>query len=200
MSHHPPPPLGHLAVRFARHGATAANLAGLRCGGDLDLPLSEVGREQARQLGQRLAHEAPRHSANAVGLIVTSDLQRTRETAALIADALGGVPVVVLPAWGERRLGDWNLRTVFETQTAMLAGETPPGGEPDDDFIQRISGAAQDLASLLVWRPLLVGSRGVARALGQLCHQPGRLALGNGALCTFDLTALLRRETEWETS
>ena len=31
------------AVLFVRHGSTAPNLAGLRCGGDLDSPLTELG-------------------------------------------------------------------------------------------------------------------------------------------------------------
>lgn len=38
---------------FVRHGATAPNEAELRCGGDLDVPLSELGRAQAREAGDR---------------------------------------------------------------------------------------------------------------------------------------------------
>ena len=34
-------------LRFVRHGATHANSAGLRCGGDLDLPMTALGHEQA---------------------------------------------------------------------------------------------------------------------------------------------------------
>ena len=40
-------------LRCLRHGATVANLLGLRCSGDLDLPLAEVGRTQAVEAARR---------------------------------------------------------------------------------------------------------------------------------------------------
>src|SRR5437764_11145661 len=39
---------------FVRHGATQANIAELRCGGDLDVPLIELGRCQAVATAQRI--------------------------------------------------------------------------------------------------------------------------------------------------
>ena len=48
---------------FMRHGATAPNAAGLRCGGDVDLPLTDLGHRQAVQAAQRLAGAAARASA-----------------------------------------------------------------------------------------------------------------------------------------
>jgi broad specificity phosphatase PhoE len=56
-----------------RHGRTAWNLAG-RVQGQTDVPLDQVGREQARQAAARLASLRPNR-------IVTSDLARARETA-----------------------------------------------------------------------------------------------------------------------
>jgi len=41
-------------LHFVRHGATAANLVGLRCGGDIDLPLTDTGRRQALSAGRAL--------------------------------------------------------------------------------------------------------------------------------------------------
>lgn len=182
-------------VHFVRHGATAPNLAGLRCGGDLDPPMAEEGRRQVEGLAWQLATLAV-----PVGVIVTSDLRRTRDTAALIAATLGGVPVLVQPAWAERRLGRWNLQPIDDTQEALLAGQTPPGGESNADFTRRISQAALGLAPLLARRPLLVGSKGVARVLGEICGLPDRVALDNCAMCRFDLTAVLNCEPAWETS
>ena len=111
-----PDPEAVLPLRFVRHGATAPNQAGLRCGGDLDVPLVELGRRQADDAGVRIARLRPR-----VGLIVTSDMLRTRETAALIAKHLPGVPILVEPGFAERRLGGWNLRSVNETQPWLKA-------------------------------------------------------------------------------
>ncbi len=176
-------------LHFVRHGATAANLAGLRCGGDLDLPLTETGRRQAQQAGQALLALQPANGH--IAHIVTSDLQRTRETAALIAGVLGSswaLPALwVEPAFAERRLGDWNLKPLAETEAALRAGQVPPGGESDAEFQHRIRGALARIAPLLGQPVLLVGSKGVARVLGLLCGVPHRLALDNGALFRFDL-------------
>ena len=60
-----------------RHGRTAWNLAG-RVQGQTDVPLDDIGREQAREAAARLASLQPTR-------IVTSDLSRARET----ADELG---------------------------------------------------------------------------------------------------------------
>lgn len=170
------------ALLFARHGATTANLAGLRCGGDLDLPLTDTGRQQAQALARCVAALQP-----GPGLIVTSDLQRTRETASIVAAALGGLEVRVLPGWMERRLGDWNLRPIAETQAALTAGLTPPGGESEAEFSARIRAALLALRPLRPRRPLLVGSKGVARILGQLAGLPERLTLANTELVSLHL-------------
>ena len=131
-----PQDLRGLQLRFVRHGATAANLAGLRCGGDLDLPLTQAGREQAAAAAHLIARLDP-----PVGLIVSSDLQRTRETAAIIARALPGVPVIIEPAFAERSLGDWNLRPLDQTKASLEAGCTPPGGESNAEFTGRVTQA-----------------------------------------------------------
>jgi probable phosphoglycerate mutase len=168
-------------LRFVRHGATSANLAGLRCGGDLDIPLTDQGREQAEAAALQIARLYP-----PVGLIVTSDLQRTRETAAIIARRLSGVPVVVEAAFAERMLGGWNLQSIEATQAWLESRCTPPGGESDAEFMARIEDALRRIAPCLNRRPLLVGSKGVARVLGELSGRPGRLSLANGVVETFD--------------
>ncbi len=171
-----------LPLRFVRHGATSANVAGLRCGGDLDLPLTELGRAQAIEAAGRLAELRP-----PIGLIVTSPLLRTRETAAHISAALPGVPIVVEPDFAERRLGAWNLMPIAETQPWLEERRTPPGGESDDEFAERVARGLRRVKARLIERPLLVGSKGVARILGELLGWPERMALGNGVTAEFDL-------------
>lgn len=175
-------------LHFVRHGATAANLVGLRCGGDLDLPLTDVGRRQAQQVGRALlaARQPLSH-------IVTSDLQRTRETATLIAGVIGSVhalpALVVEPAFGERRLGDWNLTPTADTEAAMRAGLVPPGGESNTEFHDRMVDALDRIRPLMdnASGVLVVGSKGVARVLGEISGMPGRVALDNGVLCHFEM-------------
>jgi 2,3-bisphosphoglycerate-dependent phosphoglycerate mutase len=176
---------------FVRHGATAPNLAGLRCGGDLDVPLTEAGRLQAAEAAQKiLALNAP------VGVIVCSNLLRTRETAAIISRALHGVEVLIEPAFAERSLGGWNMRSIAETEAELAAGVTPPGGESNAQFLQRVCGAVQTLVPLLDRQPLLVGSKGVARALTELLGLKGRHGQANGEVAQFDLAEFSPRNLD----
>jgi len=62
---------------IARHGATAWNAVD-RLQGDIDIPLSPLGHQQAEQLARALAHEP-------LDVIYASALQRTQETAKPIA-------------------------------------------------------------------------------------------------------------------
>lgn len=62
---------------LVRHGATVLS-AEDRFAGASDVELSDDGREQARRLSERLAHER-------ISAVYASPLQRTRETAAILA-------------------------------------------------------------------------------------------------------------------
>jgi probable phosphoglycerate mutase len=149
---------------FMRHGATALNVAGLRCGGDIDLAMVDLGHRQVRQTAHRVAALGAR-----VGVIMVSDLQRTRQSAEIVARHLGGVEIVVEAAFNERRLGAWNRLPIVETQAALAAGVTPPGGESNAEFTRRITAALiAHVLPRLAQRPLLVASKGVARVLGGL--------------------------------
>jgi probable phosphoglycerate mutase len=163
-----------------RHGETELNARGLRCGGDLDVPLSDTGREQVRRLGARIAR-----MDLGLQLILTSSLVRTRETAAILADMLGGLPVEVAEGLEERRLGAWNRVPVADTEDLLRQGVTPPGGEPAEDFRLRIETALAGLVPRLERPCLVVGSRGVARVLNELQGGKGRLDAGNSELLEF---------------
>lgn len=176
---------------FVRHGATEANLAGVRCGGDMDVPLTEFGRRQAAEAALRI-----RELRIPVGLIVTSALQRTRETAAIISRLLQGIEIIVEPGFAERRLGEWNLRSVADTQAELMQGVTPPGGESNQQFLARIDDAMESLLPRLDEQPLLVGSKGVARALSELLGQRAHHDVSNGQLAHFDLAAFVERSRQ----
>ena len=182
----PPVPLP-LELTFLRHGATQANLDGLRCGGDLDLPLTDLGRRQVATAAQRLREQGARP-----GLIVTSALQRTRESAAIIAAALPGLEILVEPCFAERRLGGWNLRPIADTEPWLAQKITPPGGESDQAFLQRVDSGLGRLLPHFKRRPLLVGSKGVARALRVLLDLPRRPVLGNAEADCFDVSAYVQ--------
>lgn len=179
-----------LPLLFARHGATAPNLAGLRCGGDLDPPLTDTGREQAVALARVVAQRQ-----RPVDLIICSDLQRTRETAAIVRAALGPVELRVNACWRERLLGGWNLQPLADTEAALAAGDTPPGGESRETFARRIGQAMLALAPLLAGpqprQVLLVGSKGVGRVLREHTGLPPAAPLANAELAELQLHGLM---------
>jgi probable phosphoglycerate mutase len=170
------------AFWFVRHGATEPNMRNLRCGGDLDGPLIELGREQARETARRI-----REMKLDVGMIICSDLQRARETAAIIGEAIGVTAIAVEPLLKERRLGEWNLSPVSQTEELLKRNVTPPGGESEKAFVARISAALERLQPYLSSQPLIVSSKGVARVLNTLLGDGSRLQVANGEIVRFEM-------------
>ncbi|MFZ5923329.1 MAG: histidine phosphatase family protein [Chloroflexota bacterium] len=85
-------------ITFLRHGESVGNAEG-RYQGQTDFPLTDLGRRQARALGDRWLSEG-----RAFDKIIASPLPRARETAEIIAAALG-LDVETDPLWMERANG-----------------------------------------------------------------------------------------------
>ncbi|WP_158240669.1 histidine phosphatase family protein [Telmatospirillum siberiense] len=154
---------------FVRHGESTDNARKIRSGGDVDPLLTPTGTRQA--------HEAARHLQNRLGhrssglKLIASPLRRTRETAWIIAVELGLDPekTEFWEGFRERRLGEWNgLPADDASQRLIRSGVTPPGGEAEDIFRDRVMEAARRAAGLAEADrlPLVVSSRGVGRILG----------------------------------
>jgi probable phosphoglycerate mutase len=159
---------------------TEPNFRGFRCGGDLDLPLMDIGCDQAYLLAKQIEKMNLR-----IGVIVAGSLIRTRQTAAIISGVLANVPIEIDPLFNERRLGQWNNRPIAETEELLAARVTPPGGESEDDFQKRVSVALDNLRPHLDRRPLLVSSKGVGRVLNGVLGGQGRMTVGNGEIVEF---------------
>ena len=171
---------------IVRHGESTWN-AERRLQGQLDPPLSEQGREQARALGA-----AADLSGFPPERIVCSDLTRARETAEL----LGVEPGRYDPRWREIDIGEWGGRTAAEVDaqgrglTNWRGGpRTAPDGEPWTDFAARVSGAADELARAGgSW--LVVSHGGCVRAACAHITGADHLRLGspgNASTTTFEL-------------
>ena len=165
---------------FVRHGVTEPNFRGFRCGGDLDLPLMDIGCDQAYLLAKQIDRMHLR-----IGTIITGSLIRTRQTASIISGVLGNLPIDVEPLVNERRLGQWNNRPIAETEDMLAAKVTPPGGESEDEFTQRIELALERIRPYLEKRPLLVSSKGVGRVLNHILGGTGRMNVANGEIVEF---------------
>jgi probable phosphoglycerate mutase len=110
-----------------------------------DPPLAPEGREQAEQVGARLATEH-------IDAIYVTSLRRTVETAAPLCERLGMTPIVE-PDLREVFLGEWEgglLRQKMRDgdPLALKAAQEQrwdviPGGEPSEDFAARVRGSIE---------------------------------------------------------
>ena len=175
-------PLQVSSFFFVRHGVTEQNFRGLRCGGDVDVPLTDIGCDQA----YLLAKQIQKMSVD-IGVIVASDLIRARQTALIMSGVLGGLPIEADRLLNERRLGAWNNQPIADTEADLARNVTPPGGESEAEFAARVAGAVENLRPRLARRPLVVSSKGVGRILNNLLGGDGRLAVSNGEVVEFSL-------------
>jgi broad specificity phosphatase PhoE len=137
-------------ILLARHGETDWNRDG-RCQGWDDVPLNEAGREQARELAQRLA-DVP------FDAVYASDLARARETAEIVA-APHGVPVAVDPDLREMDFGSWSGLTATEA-AERFPGVERHDGETQERHRERVVAAAERIARENPDRRILIVSHG----------------------------------------
>ena len=171
------------AFHFVRHGQTADNVRGVRCGGDRDVPLTAQGIADARAAAARFAA-----SGAPCGLVIAGPLQRTALTAALFAEALG-VPLLERGWLREREIGAWNGLPIADTRPWIAEGRTPPGGEAEEAFAARVLAGVAELADVLAERPLLVGSKGIGRVLLHRLTGLPAVELGNCEIVAFERIA-----------
>ena len=168
------------AIRLflSRHGRTHWNALG-RFQGRTDIPLDDVGREQARQFAE--------HMRGRVDAIIASDLLRASESAHIVAETLQ-VPLLALDAdLRERGYGIFEglTRHECEAQHPELWSQRrhnrnlePPGGEARAEVIARMQ-------------------RGLTRAVGLMRgrYQNG-LVIGHGSSLRMFLEPLIDGEVE----
>ena len=130
-----------------RHGRSTWNAAH-RIQGLADPPLDEVGREQARRLAERLRDEAP-------VALYTSPLQRARETADIIGQALDA------PVMSDERLKEYDVGDLTGLTWEQVVEQYPdvasrwekaeevelPGEEGRETFQARVKAAFDEIIS-----------------------------------------------------
>lgn len=135
-------------VLLVRHGETDDNAAG-RFQGRIDTRLNERGRAQSRALAASMRDEGLR-------ALYTSPLERARETAQLVGDALGLRPILD-DRLVEADAGAWSGRLCedviasapgdFERWRAVDPTFRFPGGESVAEQAARIAAALADIAA-----------------------------------------------------
>jgi probable phosphoglycerate mutase len=148
---------------LVRHGQSTYN-AQARLQGQADPPLSDAGRREAELLAPALAPFPPER-------VITSDLRRARETAALL-----GYPDALPDArWREIDVGAWAGRPLSEfpagSEPAWRGGPLhAPDGETWDELQARVGDAVDELLAVGdSW--LVICHGGVVRAA--LSHVTG---------------------------
>ena len=159
-----------------RHGETAWNVD-TRLQGQLDVPLNDRGREQARRAAQALLDEAP-------DVVYSSDLSRALETAQAAAAPLGRL-VLTDTGLRERHFGVWQGHTYAEVEQRWPelserwrrreAGFGPEQGETLQGFFDRVVACVTRLAAAHPGQTVLMVAHG--GVLDCLYRAASRIAL-----------------------
>lgn len=166
-------------ILLLRHGQSTWN-AERRWQGWADPPLSERGREQARTAAAALA-------GTGLEVVASSDLARARETAEIIAAAIGVAEIIVEEGLRERNVGEWSGLTDVEIHArwpgmldAWRAGDLAvlPGGEGDINArvvagLERLWGHAAGRSVVAVTHGGVI--RGLERHLGIVPQSVGNV-------------------------
>lgn len=144
---------------LVRHGESVGNRDRIFSHGPSELPLTDLGREQAREAAHKIA------ASFRPQIIVTSPYLRARLTGQIIADILE-LPVEVEDLIHERDIGHLIGKSYdvvmddpsYDPERPWLW--RPPGGESFEDVRARVGPAFDKLAQKYVGREIVVVSHG----------------------------------------
>lgn len=116
-------------ICLVRHGETDWNASG-RLQGATDIPLNNIGIQQAKECGEFL-------KSTEWDVIITSPLKRAKRTAEIIHENLIDVPLIEMDDFSERCFGDAEGMRPDERQ-AVYPDRNYPNQEEMESFIERI--------------------------------------------------------------
>lgn len=175
-----------------RHGETDWNRQH-RFQGQIDVPLNEMGQEQARRMAEALADEP-------IDVLIASDLQRARRT----AQALGQrarLEVLSMPLWREQSFGvleGLDVPTIQSRHPDLWARwirheadyALPDGGESNAMFFARAGQALEATLAEHAGRRIAVVTHG--GVLDMLWRRVHALPLSGPRTCDIPNTGINR--------
>ncbi len=175
-----------------RHGETDWNRQH-RFQGQIDVPLNDIGQDQARRLAAHLHDEA-------IDVLVCSDLQRARATAEPLASSRG-LTVLTQPLWREQGFGvleGLDVATIQSRHADLWSRwvqhqadyALPQGGESNTMFHGRVLQALQALLAEHAGRRVAVVTHG--GVLDMLWRTAQRLPLHGPRECDIPNTGINR--------
>jgi len=155
-----------------RHGATEWNLNGIIMGGNTDIPLHEIGIQEA--------HSAVITHNDDITHVFYSPLQRTLQTMGIVTQHMN-CPKEALPGVQEQHIGELAEKP---RQEYLKGRNAPPGGESWAQFRQRV---VRSVKHGLVKSdcPLFIAHGGVFRALTDALKIEHTSSLNNCELVKF---------------
>ncbi|MDF2924128.1 MAG: histidine phosphatase family protein [Paenibacillaceae bacterium] len=176
-------------IGLVRHGITDWNQEG-RMQGRNDIPLNEEGRKQAHLLGKRMSGEAWDY-------IYSSDMQRAKETADIIAEYMDMRVEGYDSSMAERSFGQ--IEGTTEQERIERWGEAwrdlDHGGEPREDVVKRGLALLDQLHARHPGKRILVVSHGavIGSLMETLFPEFGYLGLKNTCV-----NVLGKSDSGWE--
>lgn len=162
-----------------RHGRTAYN-AEARLQGQVDIPLDDIGRWQARTAAARmLERHEPTH-------IIASDLVRADETARFLARA-AGLEVVPDVRVRERAFGDWE----------GLTGDEIHASWPEDFALWRAGGEPSRVGAETRAQVAARMAEAITERAGALDRGDTLVVVSHGAAISSAVGELLGMAPEW---
>ncbi len=145
-------------IVLIRHGEVHLDWRG-RLYGAMDVPLSEAGMDQARDVAAELR-------GREFGHVISSGLGRAEFTANLLREDRPGMPRLDEPRFKERDRGDWAGLTADEID-GRLAGASdlwvstrgmfnPPGGETMEQVMARVESGLQHWLTSTEGEPIVI--------------------------------------------
>ena len=128
-----------MKLYISRHGQTPWNVEDLVCG-RADVPLTEIGQQQAKLLAESAVDKG-------IDVILSSPLQRARQTAQAVSDAIG-VPIQIDDRLVEMDFGTYDGTSRFDEEFQWVRAQMPtrfPGGESGFDLAYRVYGLLYEI-------------------------------------------------------
>lgn len=183
---------GESRIVLVRHGQTEYNREGRWQGSGADVPLNDAGRSEAARVAAALAERY----AGRVAAVYTSDLERARQTAAILAARLG-LEAIDEPALRELSHGRWEGLTHAEVLARWpdehAAYQASPydvrrgGGDNYQDLERRLWPALEAMADRHLGERVVAVSHGgpIRLALSTILDRPlvdrDELGVANGS-------------------
>ena len=168
---------------LVRHGETAWNAEG-RLQGQTDIPLNDLGREQAHVAGRELG-------SGSWDVLVSSSLGRAVETAELIGRNLGLALTERLEGLQERSYGQAEGEVVRDLPRARI-DELLQSAEPEEKVATRGLAVLHELIQRHEGRNIIAVAHGtlIRLALDTISDGPKRPIMRNGEIVHVDVNKL----------